>query len=102
QGPIAVMLHEHEEGRQLIAVIAGAVDALKGGDMSVTRWLADSLMAYVQLLLTHIEKENQIVFPMAESMLTPEETSVLAAEFERIDAEQLDSSRHEQYDKPLH
>jgi hemerythrin-like domain-containing protein len=53
-GPVAVMLHEHVQGRSLIALLKDPSQ------------FADAALAYSAMLRAHIEKENQILFPMAD------------------------------------
>jgi hemerythrin-like domain-containing protein len=40
-------------------------------------------------------KENNILFRMAEQMLTPEEQTSLAAEFEKAEIEKMGTGTHE-------
>jgi hemerythrin-like domain-containing protein len=77
-GPVAVMLTEHEEGRALIY-------ALRTGDGSC-RWEAARL--YVQLLRDHIDKENGVLFPLAEAVVDERAQETLAREFQTMEAEQ--------------
>lgn len=77
-GPIAVMLEEHAEGRCLVA----AIEASAG----VSRVAA--CHAYVALLRTHIDKENGIVFPLAESLLDEQAMHGVHREFDVVEAEQ--------------
>src|SRR5512139_3025692 len=57
QGPVAVMLSEHVEGRQHIqkmeAALAGSLDGQK---------FSDAASAYIHLLRAHIDKENNVLF----------------------------------------
>jgi hemerythrin-like domain-containing protein len=53
-GPVGVMLHEHKQGRQLTAALRDPAQ------------FADAALAYSAMLRAHIEKENQILFPMAD------------------------------------
>jgi hemerythrin-like domain-containing protein len=69
-GPIAVMLTEHNEGRQRLANIAGLLPVAKINDKGAIKSIAENLSEYVTLLLSHIEKENKVLFPMADRILT--------------------------------
>ena len=53
-GPVGVMLHEHKQGRQLTAALRDPAQ------------FTDAALAYSAMLRAHIEKENQILFPMAD------------------------------------
>jgi hemerythrin-like domain-containing protein len=77
-GPIAVMLEEHVEGRRLVQAIAGET-----GDGR-----ARACRAYAALLRAHIDKENEIVFPLAEDVLDVAAVRGLRCEFDAVEAEQ--------------
>ena len=71
--PIAVMLHEHVEGRMLVTAIAnGAADAARR---------ARAGHAFAGLLRAHIDKENLILFPMADAALDPPARAALLEAF---------------------
>ncbi len=73
-GPIAVMLQEHEEGRRLIGAIATATAEARGA----------AARAYVRLLRAHIDKENAILFPLADEIVDEATHATLGREFERV------------------
>jgi len=94
-GPIGVMLHEHDLGRGLIAQMTSAAEAHSKGDKSAgSRW-AQPAVQYTALLREHIHKENNILFVMAERMLTGEEQTELAREFGRAEVEKMGAGTHE-------
>ncbi len=91
-GPIGMMLMEHKFGRALIARMAEAGQAYAGGDRSAAAQWAGAAADYVALLREHIMKENQILFVMAERMLTPDEQKNLAARFAEVDRQKTGES----------
>ena len=93
-GPIAVMLSEHEAGRAFIRGIAAGAARL-GIDPSGAKQVIDNGRAYIQLLGGHIAKENQILFPMAERVLSPEDQALLAQAFDRFEAQETGPGVHE-------
>jgi len=93
-GPIAVMLSEHELGRSLIRGIADGAAAL-GKDPAAAKQVIESGRAYIQLLRGHIDKENTILFPMADQFMGPEDQERLSAEFVRFEAEETGAGVHE-------
>ena len=76
-GPIAVMLQEHEAELNHLRDLRAAVDDLKGGGDAGNR-VRGSARAILELLRAHIRKEDEILFPMAEQRLTPEEHAEVA------------------------
>jgi hemerythrin-like domain-containing protein len=94
-GPIGVMLAEHDQGRSLVKQMAEAAEAYKSGATgSGSRW-AEAARGYCTLLRGHIDKENNVLFVMAERMLTPAEQKELAEEFERVEVEKMGTGTHE-------
>ena len=71
-GPIAVMLHEHTLGRTYTRQIADNLEAAGGGDDTARSMVVRFTLAYANLLTQHIQKENNILFNMADQILTPE------------------------------
>jgi hemerythrin-like domain-containing protein len=72
-GPVGVMLHEHEIGRSLVAAIVEHLDAAAEGDDSAQAKVVDNALGYADLLEGHIQKEDGILFEMADRMLPPAE-----------------------------
>jgi hemerythrin-like domain-containing protein len=71
-GPLAVMLHEHEEGRDLIATLRKTAPRAAGTPGERTQFAA-AARGYAQLLSAHIDKENQVLFVMADQAIPPAE-----------------------------
>jgi iron-sulfur cluster repair protein YtfE (RIC family) len=73
-GPIAMLMEEHAIFRQLELQFEEAVAALEAGLKD--GWeekVCDAGEAIARMLPGHIEKEESVVFPMAEEMLGEEE-----------------------------
>lgn len=101
-GPIAVMLHEHVEGRKYIKTIADALPRAQTGDAKAVETLRDGLLGYVALLRAHIDKENTILFPMADRLFSEEDQKELVQAFERIEQEDMGAGVHEKYHRWAH
>ena len=93
-GPIAVMLSEHQAGRAFIRGIAEGAAKL-GTDPPATTQIAENARGYVDLLRAHSGKENNILFPMADRVLGPEDQAHLSKEFERFEAQETGAGVHE-------
>jgi len=94
-GPIGVMLMEHDSGRTLIAEMAEAAKAYESGDQEAGRKWAKAAMNYSRLLRDHIAKENNVLFVMAERLLTPAEQEQLASAFDEIEIQKMGEGTHE-------
>lgn len=86
-GPIAVMLREHEEGRRLTRGLRQAAEQLRDGDQTAAKQVVENALGYVELLRQHIQKEDQILFPMSERMIPFTQHAQLAAAFAQLEGE---------------
>lgn len=94
-GPVGVMLHEHELGRSLIAEMKAAAEVYSAGDIAGgPRW-ALAARKYADLLSHHIHKENEVLFVMAERMLSDAEQRELAEAFEKLEEEKMGAATHQ-------
>jgi hemerythrin-like domain-containing protein len=96
-GPISVMLHEHERGRQYTAAMREAAQKLASGDHSAADEVVENAHGYVALLRQHIMKEDNILFQMAQRVLGPDKQHELSEEFERIESAQAQDGSHGKY-----
>jgi hemerythrin-like domain-containing protein len=94
-GPIGVMLHEHDHGRELIREMGAAASEYEREPQAAGRRWAQASGVYSQLLREHILKENNILFCIAEQILTPDEQISLAADFEKAEIEKMGAGTHE-------
>jgi hemerythrin-like domain-containing protein len=90
-GPTGIMLHEHEEGRRLLAAMAGAVER------DAPREFVRHARAYVKLLREHIRKEDQCLFPMAAGILSSTDAESLAQRFGHVENAEMGEGTHERY-----
>lgn len=80
-GPVAVMLHEHVLGRTYVRQIAEHLEAATSGDEEARATVLRFTLAYADLLTQHIQKENNILFNMADQFLDAEEHARLEQEY---------------------
>jgi hemerythrin-like domain-containing protein len=91
QGPIAVMLFEHEQGRGFTQAMSDATQRLEAGDKAAREEIVANALAYVSLLRQHIQKENNVLFRMADNVIPPSGHDEIDAAFARVERE--DSGR---------
>jgi hemerythrin-like domain-containing protein len=89
EGPLGVMLQEHEVGRRHVAAMVEAVENSRPEEFGA------HARAYIELLREHITKEDNVLFPMADQMMAEEDLSELMGSFHHAE-EELGSS-HEGY-----
>ncbi|MCL4483427.1 MAG: hemerythrin domain-containing protein [Bacteroidetes bacterium] len=86
QGPVAVMLMDHEQGRGFVRGMAENIQLYKNGQQSALNLVYANMQGYMELLSNHISKENNILFRMADNVFTTENHQSLLSEFSAIDA----------------
>lgn len=96
-GPLTVMLQEHEMGRVFVVRLADAIDRFKRGDAGAGAEVAENMRNYIGLLGLHMDKEDQILYPLADERLSPEAQNRLTEGFDRIEEEVIGSGRHEEF-----
>lgn len=95
-GPVAVMLEEHEMGRAEIRKMDAELAGAEHGERDAAKRFAEAAHNYVQLLRDHIAKEDNILFPMAESVLRDEDRAKLLAQFASVEHDDLGPGTHEE------
>jgi len=96
-GPIGVMLSEHEQGRKLVKRLKDAVSRFKSGDAAAADGIRRIVNEYDVLLTQHIEKENTVLFPMAESKLDSSLDAALFESFEQLERERIGVGKHDEF-----
>jgi hemerythrin-like domain-containing protein len=85
-GPVGVMLSEHVQGRSLISALRAAAPLASSTPDARARF-ADAARAYGQLLSAHIDKENHVLFPMADRAIAREDQQRLDGAFDAFERE---------------
>ena len=91
------MLHEHEMGRNYIKMMNAAFVEYMAGDISLSKDIMQNIHGYVSLLRDHIEKENNVLFVMADNLLSEKSQDELLEGFEKIEEERIGVGKHEEF-----
>jgi hemerythrin-like domain-containing protein len=100
-GPIGVLLDEHAQGRQYVAGMKRAFSDYLAGHREAVQTIRTQAEAYTGLLRRHIDKENQVLFPLAARHLPPAKLAELKAGFDRIEETRIGAGRHEAFHRLL-
>lgn len=96
QGPIGVMLMEHDEGRTHV----GALRRIGEGSGELTAGerheIVDHALAYVPLLRQHILKEDRVLYPMAMQAIPAADFDGMLKDFEEYEARVM-GAEHDRY-----
>lgn len=97
QGPIGVMLMEHDQGRAHVRGMAEALERYKAGDDSARAALAEHARGYADLLSAHIYKEDNILYPMGDRVMPATVQAELLEDFHRLEEKVLSPAEHQRY-----
>ena len=100
-GPIGVMLREHQLGRESVQKMKAAFSQFKTGSVSAAVDFTRNARDYISLLDQHIEKENNVLFPLAEKQLSEAKLAELLKGFEKIEADKIGVGKHEEFHKMI-
>lgn len=96
-GPVGVMLAEHVQGRGYVRAIRDLGAQYADGKLSDTRPLIQAVRSYVGLLRPRIQKEDRILYRMADQMMTEQDQRDLSEAFDRVEREEMGDGEHERY-----
>lgn len=85
--PIPVMLHEHDESRRYVALME------KGLSENDSAKVLKNTRAYCQLLQSHIYKEDNIMYPMAEEALDEVEKEEILKKYKEAEAKYFNADK---------
>ncbi|GLI38810.1 hemerythrin domain-containing protein [Geobacter hydrogenophilus] len=94
--PLGILIHEHQNGRKLVAELAEAAEAYGRGDTEANGRLRASLQGLVNLYPNHIWKENYLLFPMTNKILSDDEQRELLEKFEQVE-ESIGKDEHRRF-----
>lgn len=96
-GPIGQMLLEHDMGRKYIAQMTNSTE---NGVFDKEAFI-QAAREYIELLRSHIDKENTILFPYGDRLLPAEEQTRLLKLFEDFEEQVMGKGTHERLHRLL-
>jgi hemerythrin-like domain-containing protein len=102
KGPIGVMLTEHTQGRAYVRAMGEAATRYKQGEPRGRTEFAENARNYITLLTQHIQKENNVLFPMGDRVLAKEKQEKLVEDFEDLERQRIGVGTHESFHELLH
>jgi hemerythrin-like domain-containing protein len=96
-GPIGVMLDEHERGRVYTRAMRAGAERWQAGDATAKVETLQNASAYTALLRQHIQKEDNVLFPMADRFIPQAEHAQVEEGFEHVEHEETGEGIHEKY-----
>jgi hemerythrin-like domain-containing protein len=93
-GPVGCMLVEHDDGRTFVKTMGDSAEGCAGGESACKSWVG-AARGYANLLRNHIWKENEILFQIADRLISEDEQDALATEFAKVE-EKMGPGTHAQ------
>ena len=85
-GPLAVMLEEHQQSRDLLARLTPLAEDFIAGRTDDPRELHAVYSEYTELLKNHFWKENDILYPMARRVMSDDDAAAVVQGIEAAEA----------------
>jgi hemerythrin-like domain-containing protein len=96
-GPLAVMLSEHGRGRLFVGEMKNLASSYEKGESGALLVFTTPALQYVNLLRSHIWKENNVLFPMAEKAVPADKMKLIEEQFDRFEKEEIGQGTHEAF-----
>jgi len=100
-GPIGVMLAEHNKARQHVKGMGEGITQYKAGKKDASAKIVENGMAYIRILAAHIDKEDNVLYPIADARLAKSTWDELLARFDQVETERIGPGKHEQFHRMI-
>ena len=87
QSPIEAMHIEHDQGRAFVRTMAAAAEKALAGESGQIPVIAENAAGYIALLREHIDKEDNVLYPLAERILPEEVRARMVEAYEKAQAQ---------------
>lgn len=88
-GPVSVMLDEHNTGRGYTRGLSEGIDKYVSGDDNAKKAIAENARNYTRLLATHIMKEDNILYSLADKIIPRNQQEEILNKFTTVEKERL-------------
>ena len=100
-GPIRVMLMEHESERNLLTKMMTDISGLEKATVEEKEMFKQKGIEYLEIRANHIWKENDILFNMGRQVFQEKENQYLMEEFDRISTSAYGESAYQKFTQML-
>lgn len=100
-GPVGQMLHEHELGRDYVRGMDENIDGASDGGAAERGRFIENARQYIVLLRNHIQKEDRVLFPVADRMFDERDQQRLLEAFDNVESEHMGHGTHDKYLKMI-
>ncbi|MBD1399667.1 hemerythrin domain-containing protein [Pelovirga terrestris] len=89
QSPIEAMHIEHDQGRAFVRNMADAAEKALAGEAGQIGIIAENANGYIDLLREHIDKEDTVLYPLAERILPDDVRAQMVDAYHRAEEQTL-------------
>ena len=100
-GPTGMMLMEHTQGRNYVKGAAEAFSKFGKEDETAKEIFTQNVKNYISLLREHIDKEDNILYMIADMHIPEEVQKELLEKFQKVEEEKIGQGKHEEFHRIL-
>ncbi len=100
-GPIRVMLMEHDSERSLLEQMSAEVDGLPAASADAKNLFKQKGLDYLTIRAEHIWKENDVLYKMGAQVLTEEDKQELLNNFVRVNTDHYGENAGDKFEQML-
>ena len=86
-GPLGIMERQHEIERELTDAMVAALDGYRDLDPEAAREFSEAARKYTDHLIAHIQREDSILFRIADELLDDDDKQEVGEAFARVQME---------------
>lgn len=101
KGLVAVMLTEHDLGREYTKKMSEGVKKYKQGDADGSFIIIENAKSYSSLLRQHIREEDNILYPIVEAKISKQKQIEILKKFDAIERNAIGQGKHEELHRML-
>jgi len=99
---IGLLLREHSQGRSYVRAMGRELTRMKKFEGLTWAEFAAHAHKYIALMIQHIRKEDNVLFPMLDGLLGKKKQMELVEGFEDLERKKIGEGVHEEFHKLLH
>jgi len=96
--PIGTLTSEHKQGRALMTALNDAIEKYAGGDSAAKVAISATIRGAIDLYTDHIWREDYLLFPMTEKVLSKSELEGVTRNFKEVET-RFGSDFHRKYEQ---
>lgn len=101
KGLVAVMLTEHDLGREYTKKMSEGIKKYKQGEADASFIIIENAKSYSSLLRQHINKENNILYPIIEAKISKQKEIEILKKFDAIERDVVGPGKHKELHQML-